>query len=677
MAGPHREPGQGPPASKAATERLLVCVGPGPEATPLVLAAQKLAATFEAEWRVLYIETPEQAARPPEAREEASRALRLAAQLGAPAHKRTGFRVLEEILQFAREHQITRIVVGRPRRRRFWERWRPSLVEQLLRRLAGKLDVYIIQAEARDAPRIAQTAARRRPLFLPLADYFWAAGGVAICTALAGLLFPHFSFTNLALLYLLLVIIMSRLLGRGPSIFASFLSIAAFAFFFVPEYWSFAIARTEYVLTLAVMLIVSGLISGLSAKVRYQSQAARQQERQTAALYEMNQALTALHSLDELLNVAVAQIAKIFQGQAAILMREDEERLQVRAGAPLPPDDEKEWAVARWVYRYGHVAGAGTQTLNEVKGLYLPLRTSQAVIGVLRVEMPDGNPGSEGLRLLEALANQVALAIERENLGQQAQQVRLQMEAERLRNTLLSSVSHDLRTPLTVIAGSASTLLEGGTELDAETKQELVQSIFEEAKRLDRLVHNLLEMSRLQSGEAVLHRDWQVVEEVLGCALGQLETQLRDRPLSISLPPDLPLMYLDGLLMERVFVNLLENAVKHTPPGSPVEISGQVQGKSLLLEFSDRGPGLPPGEEEKIFEKFYQSSPGKLRGGGLGLAICRSIVEAHGGRIWATNRAGGGAAFYLSLPLAEPPSLERALVGEQENFLHEATHPAD
>ncbi len=675
-AGP-LEPGHDPPSPAAPVERLLVCVGPGPAATPLVLAAQKLAATFEAEWRVLYIETPEHGALPPEAREEASRALRLAVQLGAPAHKRTGFRVLEEILQFAREHQITRIVVGRPRQRRFWELWRPSLVEHLLRRLAGKIDVYVIQAEGGNPPQAAP-ATRGPRLPRPLQGYAWATVGVGFCTALAGLLFPHLSFANLAMLYLLAVILMSPLLGRGPSVFASILSIAAFAFFFVPEYWSFAIARTEYLLTLAAMLTVSVLTGGLSARVRHQLQAARQQERQTAALCEMNQALTALHSLDELLDVAVAQIARIFQGQATILMREDEERLRVRAGAPIPPDDEKEWAVARWVYRYGHVAGAGTETLNEVKGLYLPLRTSHEVIGVLRVETaPNAALGSEGLRLLEALASQVALAIERENLGRQAHKVRLEMEAERLRNTLLSSVSHDLRTPLTVIAGSASTLLEGSAELDAETKQELAQSIFEEAKRLDRLVHNLLEMSRLQSGEVVLHRDWHVLEEVLGCALAQLEVQLRDRPLAISLPPDLPLMSLDALLMERVFVNLLENAVKHTPPQSPVEISGQVQGKSLLLEFSDRGPGLPPGEEERIFEKFYQPSPGGFRGGGLGLAICRSIVEAHGGRIWAANRPGGGATFRLSLPLTEAPPLDQSLMEGQETFLHEAARSAD
>jgi two-component system sensor histidine kinase KdpD len=671
------EPGAQP--SAATPERLLVCVSSGPDALPVVQAAQKLAATFEAEWRALYIETPEQAARPPEEQEEAFRALHLALQLGAPAHKRAGFRVLEEIIQFAREHQVTKIVVGRPRPRPWWHLWEPSLVEHLLRALDGNLDVYVIQTDGGAASQARTRKLRQRFLPPPVRNYAWATGGIGLCTALAGLLFPFLTFTNLVMTYLLAVVIISATLGRGPSVFASFLSVAAFAFFFVPEYWSFSPASAESVVTLAVMLLVSMLIGGLGARVRHQAQAVRQQERETAALYEMNQNLTGLSSLDELLEVAVAQIGKIFGGQAAILMPASQGILRVKAGAPLPPEDEKEWAVARWVYRYGHAAGCGTETLHEVKGLYLPLRTSQAVIGVLRLETAQFGEGLayERLRLLETLGGQVALAIERENLSRQAEQARFEVEAERLRNILLSSVSHDLRTPLTVIAGSASTLLEGEEGLDAQTKRELTQSIFEEAKRLDRLVHNLLEMSRLESGEVALHKDWQVLEEVLGCALGQLETQLKGRPVEIHLPPDLPLVRMDALLMERVFVNLLENAIKYTPPQSPVEIVASRQAQDLLIEVADRGPGLPEGEEDKVFEKFYQAAPGGGRGGGLGLAICRSIVEAHGGGIGAANRPGGGAIFRVSIPLTETLSLDQSLVEGHETSLHESTNPPD
>jgi two-component system sensor histidine kinase KdpD len=292
---------------------------------------------------------------------------------------------------------------------------------------------------------------------------------------------------------------------------------------------------------------------------------------------------------------------------------------------------------------------------------------------VLRLETgsPDQMLASESLRLLEAMANQVAVAIEREKLLQQAQLAQLQVEAEQMRNALLSTVSHDLRTPLTVIAGSASSLLEGEGHLDSQTKQELVQNIYEEARRLDRLVHNLLEMSRLQSGQATINKEWHVVEEVIGCALLQLDSQLQEHPVAINLAPDLPLIHLDALLMERVFLNLIENVVKYTPKGTAVEISGRLENGHLRLEVRDRGPGLPPGLEEKVFEKFYQVAPSRSRGAGLGLTICRSIVEAHGGRIWAANRPNGGVVFTFIIPLGEAsPVLAKRLSDESATVAH-------
>jgi two-component system sensor histidine kinase KdpD len=269
----------------------------------------------------------------------------------------------------------------------------------------------------------------------------------------------------------------------------------------------------------------------------------------------------------------------------------------------------------------------------------------------------------------------VALAIEREHLHQQTHQVQIQIEAEQLRNALLSSVSHDLRTPLTVILGSASSLLEGETSLDSPTKTDLTQTIYEEAKRLDRLVHNLLEMSRLQSGQTKLNLEWHVLEEVVGCALAQLDPLLYHHPVVIQLPADLPLVRIDALLMERVFFNLLENAVKYTPEETPVEISGWITQQELMLEVADRGPGLAPGDEELVFEKFYQASVGSARGVGLGLTICRSIIEAHGGRIWAANRPGGGSTFRFTLPLEEgAPLLDKTLPELQKDQLDNGAH---
>jgi two-component system sensor histidine kinase KdpD len=417
------------------------------------------------------------------------------------------------------------------------------------------------------------------------------------------------------------------------------------------------------------MLLVSLLVSGLTARVRHQARVSREQERQTAALFEMSQNLTAITSLEELLRVAAAQISSIFDSRVAILMPHAEEKLQIRAGYPFADEDVREGMVAKWVFKHGHLAGAGTGTLSAVKSIYLPLIASQHIIGVLRLEplQPGQTLEADSLRLLEALGSQVGLAIEHENLSRQAQVAQLQMEAEQMRNTLLSSVSHDLRTPLTVIAGSASSLLEGEKSLDAWTKHELAQTIYEEAKRLDRLVHNLLEMSRLQSGQAMFNKEWYVLEEVIGCALAQLDSQLHDHPVSINLPTDLPLVQIDALLLERVVINLLENSMKYTPPGTRLEISGRLEGQELLVTIADQGPGLPVGQEERIFEKFYQVAPGSARGAGLGLTICRSIIEAHGGRIWAANRREGGAVFTFTLPLGEgAPLLDRNLAGNDD-----------
>jgi two-component system sensor histidine kinase KdpD len=648
--GPGAVPQPQTEPSRAGPENLLVCLSPSPFSIPLIRATQRLADAQQARWYALYVETPSHDRLSPENQEQVAQALYLAAKLGAQAVKVSGFRIGDEILAFARENQVSKIFVGKPYERR-WRRFLGlSLVDHLIWN-CGPIDIFVISGEGGEvlpAPRGAKS--RRR-----LLEYLLAAGGVGLGTGLGFILFPYLALTNLAMIFLLTVVIISSFLARGPAIFSSFFSVAAFAFFFVPQYYSFAVANTEYAITLVVMLLVSLLVSGLTTRVRHQARVSRRQERQTAALYEMSQNLGAINSLEELLKVAAEQITRIFDCRVSLLMPGSEGKLEIRAGHPYDDEYGKEGMVAKWVFRHGHLAGAGTETLHAVKGIYLPLIASQNLIGVLRLEteQPDRILQADSLRLLEALGSQVGLAIERENLSRQAQAAQLQIEAEQMRNALLSSVSHDLRTPLTVIAGSASSLVEGEKNLDSETKQELALSIYEEARRLDRLVHNLLEMSRLQSGQAMLTKEWHVLEEVIGCALAQLDPQLHDHPLSISLPTDLPLVQIDALLMERVIINLVENSLKYTPPGTPLEISGLIQDKEILVAVADRGPGLPVGEEERIFEKFYQLSPGSARGAGLGLTICRSIIEAHGGRIWATNREAGGAVFSFTIPLAE------------------------
>jgi two-component system sensor histidine kinase KdpD len=662
--------------SRAGPENLLVCLSPSPFAIPLIRTTQRLAAVQGAKWFALYVETPSHDRLSPENQELVAQALYLAAKLGGQAIKVSGFRIGDEILAFARENRVSKIFVGKPFERR-WRRFLGiSLVDHLIWN-CGSIDIFVISGEEGEAEAPPATAPGPKPRRL-LREYLLAACGVSLCTGLGFILFPHLALRNLAMIYLLTVVVISSFLARGPALFSSLFSVATFAFFFVPQYFSFAIADTESAITLIIMLLVSTMVSGLTTRIRHQARVARRQERQTAALYEMSQNLTAINSLEELLAVAAAQITRIFDCRVSLLMPGSTGKLEIRAGHPYGDEYGKEGMVAKWVFRHGHLAGAGTDTLHAVKGIYLPLIASKNIIGVLRLEtdQPGRILGADSLRLLEALGSQVGLAIERENLSRQAQAAQLQIEAEQMRNALLSSVSHDLRTPLTVIAGSASSLVEGEKNLDSETKQELALSIYEEAKRLDRLVHNLLEMSRLQSGRAMLTKDWHVLEEVIGCALAQLEPQLHDHPLSISLPTDLPLLQIDALLMERVIINLLENSLKYTPSGTPLEISALVQEKEILVAVADRGLGLPLGEEERIFEKFYQVSPGSARGAGLGLTICRSIIEAHGGRIWAANRTAGGAVFSFTIPLAEGTLiLDKDLPEMQKE--DESDHPAD
>jgi two-component system sensor histidine kinase KdpD len=322
-------------------------------------------------------------------------------------------------------------------------------------------------------------------------------------------------------------------------------------------------------------------------------------------------------------------------------------------------------AVAKWVLEHGQTAGRGTATLPGSEGTYFPLPTSRGVVGVLGVVSSDAAKtiDIEQLHLLEAFAGLIALALERADLEIEADQIRLDIETERLRSSLLSAVSHDLRTPLSVITGASSTLLENNQSLDPEVRRELTASILDESERLNRLVANLLDMTRLQAGALEIRKQWQPVEEVIGAALARLARQLKDHPVTTNVAADLPFAPLDDLLVQQVLVNLLENAVRHTPSGTPIEISARRQGDSIVIEAADRGPGLPPGDPNRLFEKFYRAGDSKSRtGAGLGLAICRGIVQLHGGHIHAENRPGGGAVFRFSLPLeGEPPKVDDTL----------------
>jgi two-component system, OmpR family, sensor histidine kinase KdpD len=637
-------------------ERLLVCISPGPESARLVRAAKRMADRLGAPWVAAYVETPGQLQLPADVRDRVTQTLRLAEQLGAETVRLPGEKMSDAILHFAHDRNVTKIVVGKPRRR-LWTRILIGSIVDALVQGSGDIDIYVISAE-REQHGVPQAPLGRRALPSDWAPYGWAIAVVAVATGAAWLTLPFFGLANLVdlvMVYLLGIVVVATRYGRGPSLLASILSVAALDYFFVPPVFTFAVSDARYVFTFAVMLIVGLVTSGLAARIRTQAEAARQREQRTAALYAMSRELASTRGADKLLTIAIRHISEVFRSQVVVL-------LPGPGGALVPAEggqftlDSNELGVSKWVHEHHQPAGLGTSTLPGAAALYLPLQAPRGPVGVLGLRPADRHAldAPDQLHQLETFGNQTALAIERAQLADEAQQNQVRMETERLRNSLLSSVSHDLRTPLATITGAATTILENGAKLNDRTRRGLLESVREEAERLNRLVQNLLEMTRLESGALQLRKEWHPLEEVIGAALSRLGKELGDRRVETRVPPDLPLVPIDDVLIEQVLVNLLDNAVKYTPGGSPIRIMATSTGEAVTVEVADHGPGLPRGEEDRVFEKFYRATPGG-RGAGLGLAISQGIVKAHGGNIWAQNLPEGGVAFLFTLPLAGKP----------------------
>jgi two-component system sensor histidine kinase KdpD len=630
-------------------ERILVCIGPSPWSTRLVRAAKRMADQLDAEWIAAYVETPAQLRLPPEARDSVIQTLRLAEQLGAQTLTLGGPTMSEAILAYARDRNVSKIVVGKPSRT-LWQRILLGSIVDALVQGSGDIDVYVISGGRADGS--SPEPVRRRPLSTDWHAYGTAMAAVAVATGVAWLMAPVSDLSNVVMLYLLGIVAVAMRTGRGPSLLAAVLSVVAVDFFFVPPRFTVAVSDVRYLLTFLVMLIVGIVISGLTVRTRAQAEAARHREQRTAALYAMSRELAGTRGVDALLQVAVRHVAEVFGSQVVVLLTGRDGLLASWPGGQFEVD-ANDLGVGRWVFEHRQPAGLGTATLPGASALYVPLTGSAGAAGVLGVRPSDRHAMDEPERLhqLETFAGQTALALERARLAEEAQAAQVRVETERLRNSLLSSVSHDLRTPLAAITGAASTLLQDGSRLDDDTRRELLDSVHEEAERLNRLVQNLLEMTRLESGAVQLRRELHPPEEVIGAALGRLGKRLAGRRVTTRVPPDLPLVPMDDVLIEQVLLNLLDNAVKYTPAGTPIEVIATATDQSVTIEVADRGPGLPAGDEEKVFEKFYRADRVAAGGAGLGLAICRGIVQAHGGRIWAQNLPGGGVALLFTLPL--------------------------
>ena len=479
---------------------------------------------------------------------------------------------------------------------------------------------------------------------------------MAIATIASVLLRDTLAPTNLAMIYLGGVVAVAMRCSRWISVTASFLSVAAFDFFCVPPYLTFAVSDYQYVFTFAGMLVVALVISTQTARLKEHAAHAAVREARTEALYRLSSKLAGETRVFEAARAAATLAEDVFGARVVIFLPEDGKLSFRRRTSDLlhvPPSEEP---IAQWVFDHGHKAGlranVSTDAHSNAAALYIPLRGARETFGVLAV-LPDPENrifAPEQQQLLEVFAGQTAVAIER-TLSQRAEEeTRIHMQTEQMRSSLLSAMSHDLRTPLASITGAASTLRSQNDRLPLETKQELLESISDEADRLSRLVGNLLDMTRFESGGVELRRDLYPLEEIVGTVLQRMEPQLEGRAVTTELAENLPMVFVDDVLLGQVLWNLLENAAKYTPPGTPLELAAFESEGAILIEVRDRGPGIPPGEEELIFEKFYRGNSKNVRGAGLGLPICRAIVQAHRGAIQALARDGGGITFRISLP---------------------------
>ncbi|MBE7466225.1 MAG: sensor histidine kinase KdpD [Planctomycetes bacterium] len=636
-------------------ERIVVCVGPSPTSADVIRAAKRLATRLRAQWVVAYVETPQATHLPQAARERVLQHLRLAEQLGAESVTLSGHSVNETIAKYAKERNATKIVIGKP----VWRTWRDILfgsqVDQLVRR-SGDVDVYVIRGEQGTTEERVHRGLRRTSSW---GAYGWSLAVVLLCTLTARLMFGLFNPVNLVMMYLAGVVLVATRFGRGPSILASILSVAAFDVFFVPPYLTLAVADTEYLLTFTVLLITALLVSGLTNRVRSQADSAVERERRTAALYALSRELAGAGDFQTIMEVVQRNLNELFRVQTVFWLPDKDGTLRPGLNSKV---EETAAGVARWVFDHRQRAGLGTTTLPASPFLFMPLMASNQILGVLAVKPLDGGSefnASQGF-LLDTLVTQAAMALEREQLVRRSNQAQVEVETERLRNALLSSVSHDLRTPLAAIK-SASSLLASAPDLNDVLRHELIEGIHEEADYINRLVGNLLEMTRLEAGAITVKKEWQPIEEVVGAVVNLLGSRLASRPFRVEIPDDCPMLPMDGVLIQQVLFNLLENAIKYTPPQSPIELKVTKGVEEVTIDILDRGPGLKAGEEGRIFEKFYRANSDAKRGGvGLGLTICKGIVSIHGGRIWAENRPGGGAAFRFTLPVeGQAPSVDQ------------------
>ncbi|PIT03177.1 histidine kinase [Bradyrhizobium nitroreducens] len=650
----------------AVGERILVCVSEDPRAAGLVRYTKRLADRLHAPFTAISIETRRSLQLSDEERDRLADTLRLAESLGGEALTipAVGGRIADDVVNFAQGNNVTQIVIGKSTRSRWFELTRGSVVHDLVRR-AGNISVHVIPGDelpAGDAPKTAvQTAARSEP-FNPL-PHLKALGIVLIGLGAAKLIQPYFGIENVDLVLLTAVVAVAVRYGLWPSLLATVAASLCYNFFFIPPIYTFTITDPTNVAAFVLFMAVAMIVSNVAARVRTQADAAIGRIRTTEQLYAFSRKLAGTATLDDVLWATAYQIALMLKVRVVLLLPEDG-LLTVKSGYP-PEDqlDQADLAAANWAWSNDRPAGRGSDTLPGAKRLFLPMRTGRGPIGVIGIDDDRTGPllTPDQRRLLDALVDQGALAIERVLLVEDMDRVKRTVESERLRSALLTSISHDLKTPLASVLGAASTMRDLAGALSDTEKRDLLATVIDESERLNRFIANLLDMTKLESGAIVPNATLHDLGEIVGSALRRASKILTAHKVELELAADLPMLLLDAVLFEQVLFNLLDNAAKYSPPETTISIRGRRDGGHVVLEIADEGAGIPPEELESVFDKFYRVQKGDhvRPGTGLGLAISRGFVEAMRGTISAANRSErSGAVLTIRLPV---PAESRAL----------------
>ena len=645
------------PGPWPAGDRIMVCLSSHPMGERLVRAGRRLAEVLNAEWYVVFVETPGHLHMPAQNRLRIEQNLHLAEELGARVVNLTSESVAETVVEYAHQHNVTKIIAGKPMRPHWFEIVRGTVIDQILRN-SGRIDVYVV-SEGAETPSKAAGAmipnaiSPHRPLSRYLISIVLVFGATLLGFPLRGFLDP----TNLVMLFLVAVVFSAVFLGRGPSIMASVLSVLAFDFFFVDPRLTFTVNDTQYILTFIGLLIVGLIISNSAALLRDQVDLLRRRGQQSQALNTMSRELTAAITPDEVMETVIRNVSDMFNRGTVILLPEDG-HLAVKASTPDIAIGESELAVADWAFKHGKEAGRGTTTLPAADIRFRPLITASETVGVLgtkpqalQVILTD-----DQRLLMEGVTNLAAIAIQRASYGEKAAQAEMLRNTEKLQTALLNSISHELRTPLATVTGVLSSLEESESarltnQLDPATRLELIVSATRQAGRLNLLVENLLDMTRLESGALRLNREPTDIQDLVGTVLRQMSSELTNHPLKTDLPPDFPLVTMDAVLIAQVLRNLLDNACKYSPVNCPIFISARLITDQIEIAVSDQGIGIPTANLERVFDKFFRVQRQEaVAGTGLGLSICKGIIEAHGGRIWAENNPDKGTTIKFTLP---------------------------